>query len=88
MYKNISKRQKYNVVDFFIITFFFNFGLKLFQKIKKKIKNVKTNKTWITDENDSIDLKSKLFQRKKMPHKQYYLGSEKENKIVLKNNTD
>lgn len=36
MYKNIFKRQKYNVVDFFIITFFFNFGLKLFQKIKKK----------------------------------------------------
>lgn len=45
MYKNIFKRQKYNVVDFFIITFFFNFGLKLFQKILKKIKNVKTNKT-------------------------------------------
>lgn len=88
MYKNIFKRQKYNVVDFFIITFFLTLDWNFFKKLKKKIKNVKTNKTWITDENDSIDLKSKLFQRKKMPHKQYYLGSEKENKIVLKNNTD
>lgn len=67
MYKNIFKRQKYNVVDFFIITFFLTLDWKFFKKLKKKIKNVKTNKTWITDENDSIDLKSKLFQRKSAP---------------------
>lgn len=67
MYKNIFKRQKYNVVDFFIITFFLTLDWNFFKKLKKKIKNVKTNKTWITDENDSIDLKSKLFQRKSAP---------------------
>lgn len=67
MYKNIFKKQKYNVVDFFIIAFFLTLDWNFFKKLKKKIKNVKTNKTWITDENDSIDLKSKLFQRKKCP---------------------